>query len=53
MTVDYYSKLDAVAIKKARDELGETDQRRQQSIQIIREWYKKQPHFPQHPPLSL
>jgi len=45
MPYDYVSKLDPAVRKKAQDELGETEQRLQQSCDIIREWLKKQPHL--------
>lgn len=49
MPYDYVSKLDPAILQKARDELGETEQRLQQSYDIIREWLKKQPHLAKCP----
>jgi len=45
MSVDFVTKLDAIAIKKVTDALGEDELRRRQTIQIIREWLRKQPHL--------
>ena len=45
MGVDFLSKLDAFAIKKVTDALGEDDLRRQQTIHMVREWLRKQPHL--------
>ena len=45
MPLNYASKLDAAILERARVELGEDEQRREQSVAIIREWLKKQPHL--------
>jgi len=49
MPYDYVSKLDEAILQRARDELGETEERLQQSYDIIREWLKKQPHLAKCP----
>ena len=49
MPYDYVSKLDPAILQKARDELGETEQRLQQSYDLIREWLKKQPQLAKCP----
>ena len=41
----YQSKLSPEVLKKAHDDLGETEERRNQIIKIIRTWYKQQPHL--------
>ena len=45
MSVDCISKLDAPAIKRVTDALGEDDSRRKHTIRTIREWLQKQPHL--------
>lgn len=45
MALDYVSTLPAEILQKARDELGEDDQRIADGILAIREWVKKQPHL--------
>ena len=49
MPYDYVSTLDPAILQRARDELGETEQRLQQSYDLIREWLKKQPHLAKCP----
>jgi hypothetical protein len=41
----YQTKLSPEILKKAYDDLGETEERRNQVIQIIRTWHKQQPHL--------
>jgi hypothetical protein len=41
----YQTKLNPEVLKKAHDDLGETEERRNQVIQIIRTWHQKQPHL--------
>ena len=41
----YQSKLSPEILKKAYDDLGETEERRNQVIQIIRTWHQQQPHL--------
>ena len=41
----YQSKLSPEMLKKAYDDLGETEERRNQVIHIIRTWQQQQPHL--------
>ena len=43
--VEYVSTLSPEIKQKARDELGEDEQKRNDSVIAIREWLKKQPHL--------
>jgi hypothetical protein len=45
MTLDYVTTLSPEILKKAKEELGEDEQRRIDSVMAIREWVKKQPHL--------
>ena len=45
MILGYVSKLDAAILKKALEDLGEDELRRNQVIQMIRQWQSKQPHL--------
>ena len=40
-----YASIDPEVLSKAKKEIGEDDERREQAVQIIREWLKKQKHF--------
>lgn len=40
-----YASIDPKVLSKAKEEIGEDDERRDQAIQLIREWLKKQRHF--------
>lgn len=37
--------IDPEIIRKAKQDIGEDDERREQTIKIIREWLKKQKHL--------
>ena len=50
---DYVSTLSPEILQKAKDELGEDDFLRQQSLDIIRQWLKKQPHLKAFPADSI
>lgn len=41
----FNTRLNEVFLKVAYSELGEDEERRQQVIQIIRQWMAKQPHL--------
>lgn len=45
MPLDYVTTLSPEVLKRAEDELGEDEQRREDSVLAIREWVKKQPHL--------
>ena len=45
MPLDYVTTLSPEILKRAEDELGEDEQRREDSVLAIREWVKKQPHL--------
>ena len=45
----YVSTLPEEILQKAKDELGEDDFLRQQSLDSIRQWLKKQPHLKAFP----
>ena len=45
MALDFVSTLPPEILLKARDELGEDDQRIADGILAIKEWAKKQPHL--------
>ena len=47
--VEYVSTLKPEIEQKARDELGEDEQKRNDSVIAIREWLKKQPHLKSWP----
>lgn len=49
MTIDYVTTLKPDVIEKAREELGEDEFLRDQSVQAMREWLKKQPHLQNAP----
>ena len=40
-----FAVIDPEVLRKAKEQIGEDDARREQAIQIIREWMKKQKHF--------
>ena len=46
---DYVSVLPTEILQKAKEELGEDDFLRQQSLDSIRQWLKKQPHLKAFP----
>ena len=37
--------IDPEILLKAKEAVGEDDERRQQTVKMIREWLKKQPHL--------
>ena len=37
--------IDAEVLRKAKESIGEDDERREQTVKIIRDWLKKQPHL--------
>ena len=37
--------IDPEVLLKAKEAVGEDDERRQQTVKMIREWLKKQPHL--------
>jgi DNA polymerase III delta subunit len=41
----FETKLNTAVLKKAYCELGEDEERRQQVIEIIRQWMAQQPHL--------
>lgn len=41
----FRTKLNEVILKVASSELGEDGERRQEAIEIIRQWMAKQPHL--------
>ena len=42
---DWQSSIDPDVLRKAKEEIGEDDERRDAMLQIIKEWLKKQPHL--------
>jgi len=44
-TKPFETKLSTSILKKAQYELGEDEERRQQVIEIIRQWLAQQPHL--------
>ncbi len=44
-TKPFETQLSAAVLKKAQCELGEDEERRQQVIEIIRQWMAQQPHL--------
>lgn len=43
--IDYVCTLSAEVLEKAKNELGEDEFRRTESIVALRDWLKKQPHM--------
>ena len=45
MSVDVIYRVQPEIFQKAKEVLGEDDDKREQTLRIIREWIAKQPHF--------
>lgn len=43
--LDYVSTLPSEILEKAKNELGEDEHLRNESLMALREWVKKQPHL--------
>ncbi len=43
--IDSYYSIDPEVLRRAKEEIGEDDERRDAMLQIIKEWLKKQPHL--------
>lgn len=45
MELDYVTTLPSEILEKAKEELGEDEHLRTESVGALREWIKKQPHL--------
>jgi hypothetical protein len=45
MSVDVIYRVQPEIFQKAKEVLGEDEDKREQTLRIIREWIAKQPHF--------
>ena len=40
-----YSSIDPEVLQRAKEEIGEDDERKEVTLKMIKEWLKKQPHL--------